>query len=718
MRKFTLVSAVNDDSVFESCLCRSPDLTEGLDLIVQRGSATAASAYNDALDRAACDVVVFAHQDLFLPPGWRLCFEKALDRLAQRDPNWGVLGLFGVTRSSEWLGWVYSAGLRHVLGGSFEAPEEVRTLDEVLLVVRKSSGLRFDECVPGFHLYGTDLCLEAEKRGLRNYVVPCFAIHNSNGIKELPATFWKAYRYVQRKWRACLPVQSPCANVTRRPFPRARHLFRALIDPNGRRQTVGSRLANPAAFYEQWEREGALSPADSEPHPEADRTTAKVAIMGTSVSSGNRGVLALGVSLVNLCCASGRAAEAVLLLSHHEHRPVLFKVDGKDRSIPIVPCRLSPRARPQDHLAWIVAMSIFYRLLPIAGVRQVIAKATPWIQALVDADVVGDVRGGDSFSDIYGMKRFLLGFLMAWTVLLVKGDMVQFPQTYGPFKSPIARWLARFLLMRSSLVIARDKQSQRLAQDLVGASREVLLSPDVAFSLELVRPETIALDPPMPAPSRAGVIGLNVNGLMYHGGYTRDNMFGLKLSYASFLPELVTALLREHPGELWLVPHTFAPAGDVESDVDASRMLREALPTELQTRVRIIAAEYDPHEIKGVIGGCDFFIGSRMHACIAALSQGVPCVGVAYSMKFAGVFDSVGMGAWVVDGRVVQNSEAITRVLELYRARNEVRGELGRRADEARETLRAIFKRMFIRLRAESEMTRPIVRCGVPLPQP
>ena len=46
---------------------------------------------------------------------------------------------------------------------------------------------------------------------------------------------------------------------------------------------------------------------------------------------------------------------------------------------------------------------------------------------------------------------------------------------------------------------------------------------------------------------------------------------------------------------------------------------------------------------KAVIGQCDFFIGSRMHACIAALSQGVPCVGVAYSMKFAGVFDTVGM---------------------------------------------------------------------------
>ena len=438
------------------------------------------------------------------------------------------------------------------------------------------------------------------------------------------------------------------------------------------------------------------------------RNPRRIGIMGTSVTSGNRGVLALGVSLVNLCCEAARDAEPVLLLSHSDHRPVTFQVDGQDRAIPVVPCRLSPRSRPQDHLVWIVAMSLLYRLVPVAGVRRLIADSTPWIGAVANAEVVGDVRGGDSFSDIYGMGRFLLGFFMAWSVILVRGEMVQFPQTYGPFKSPFARWLARYLLLRSSVVIARDERSRRVAQDLLGEEREVHLSPDVAFSLAVTRPANIALEPAPSSPAMGSVVGLNVNGLMYHGGYTRDNMFGLQLNYATFLTELVTSLLAEHEGELWLVPHTFAPAGDVESDQDASRLLRESLPPALQARVRIIAAEYDQHEIKGVIGGCEFFIGSRMHACIAALSQGVPCVGVAYSMKFEGVFASVGMGEWVVDGREVQNAQAVTRVLELYRRRNDVREALGSRAEEARVSLRAVFRRVFTRDAVESEKTAPI----------
>jgi polysaccharide pyruvyl transferase WcaK-like protein len=153
-------------------------------------------------------------------------------------------------------------------------------------------------------------------------------------------------------------------------------------------------------------------------------------------------------------------------------------------------------------------------------------------------------------------------------------------------------------------------------------------------------------------------------------------------------------LLDEHAGEVWLIPHTFAETGGVESDPAASHQLRDSLPATLRSRVRIVTREYNQHEMKGVIGQCDFFIGSRMHACIAALSQGVPCVGVAYSMKFAGVFESVGAGGWVVDGREVGNEEAVARILELYRQRDALRGPLGQAAKDARAQLQVVFRRL------------------------
>jgi polysaccharide pyruvyl transferase WcaK-like protein len=168
-------------------------------------------------------------------------------------------------------------------------------------------------------------------------------------------------------------------------------------------------------------------------------------------------------------------------------------------------------------------------------------------------------------------------------------------------------------------------------------------------------------------------------------------MFGLTLDYAAFLKSLVVALLHQTAGELWLVPHTFAPTGNVESDPEACRKLRDALPIDVQSRVRIVDGEYDAREVKGLIGMCDLFVGSRMHSCIAALSQGVPCAAVAYSMKFRGVFESVGMEDWVVDARRVTADEAVGKVLSLYARRMQVRTALIHQAADARLKLTHVF---------------------------
>ena len=46
-----------------------------------------------------------------------------------------------------------------------ELPARVATLDELLLIVRRDAGLRFDPDL-GFHLYGADICLQASEQGL------------------------------------------------------------------------------------------------------------------------------------------------------------------------------------------------------------------------------------------------------------------------------------------------------------------------------------------------------------------------------------------------------------------------------------------------------------------------------------------------------------------------------------------------------------------------
>ncbi len=93
-----------------------------------------------------------------------------------------------------------------------------------------------------------------------------------------------------------------------------------------------------------------------------------------------------------------------------------------------------------------------------------------------------------------------------------------------------------------------------------------------------------------------------------------------------------------------------------------------------------------------MVGLCDFFVGSRMHACIAALSQGIPAVGVAYSRKFVGVFETVGAGDWIVDGRDSDAESGVARVLDLYAQREQLRPVLQQRVREARAQLSKTFQ--------------------------
>jgi hypothetical protein len=234
-----------------------------MEIAVQRQAVSAGQAYNRGLTDTRAEVLVFVHQDVFLPAGWLACLRTALAHLAAQDPLWGVLGIYGVTADGQSRGWTYSTGLGRELGGPFAAPEPVRTLDELLLVIRRDSGLSFDESLPGFHLYGTDVCLAAEQRGLRNYVIPAFALHNSNGLHTLPWAFWRACGHVQRTRRACLPVQTPCVYLPSSRLGLMGRMLGSRLRGWHRARRVGRRVADPAALYQQLVRAGQITAGTS-----------------------------------------------------------------------------------------------------------------------------------------------------------------------------------------------------------------------------------------------------------------------------------------------------------------------------------------------------------------------------------------------------------------------------------------------------------------------
>lgn len=213
---FTIIAAVNNRDVLRNNLFRSPDLQDWVSQIVLKEDAASASkAFNEAVEESENDLVLFVHQDVYLPRGWFASLDRSVRHLDEAHIDWGVLGCFGVTADiPSGIGRIYSTGWGRI-GRAIEHPQPVDTLDEIVLVLRKSSGLLFDADLPHFHLYGTDICLAARKRGKTSYAFPGYCVHNTNQLLTLPPEFFACYRYVKRKWRQYLPIRTPCMTISR-----------------------------------------------------------------------------------------------------------------------------------------------------------------------------------------------------------------------------------------------------------------------------------------------------------------------------------------------------------------------------------------------------------------------------------------------------------------------------------------------------------------------
>jgi Glycosyltransferase like family len=216
----TFAVAVNSRELFEHNFLSSPCLRRPHkhEVLAQQGFTSAAKAYNDAIDKSHNDLIVFAHQDIFLPEAWLPQVICALDWLRLADPKWGVLGSYGKTVDGRGWGRVYSSG-RGVIGESLEHPVPIQTLDEIVLILRRSSGLRFDERMPHYHLYGADICLSAAKQGMTSYAISAFCIHNTQQNLVLPREFYECYRQLKRIWKESLPIQTTCIRVSKSDLP-------------------------------------------------------------------------------------------------------------------------------------------------------------------------------------------------------------------------------------------------------------------------------------------------------------------------------------------------------------------------------------------------------------------------------------------------------------------------------------------------------------------
>jgi polysaccharide pyruvyl transferase WcaK-like protein len=417
-----------------------------------------------------------------------------------------------------------------------------------------------------------------------------------------------------------------------------------------------------------------------------DAQTKRVLVLGATFATDNMGVGALASGAVTILARRYPEAQISFLDYGRQATRTLLRVEGKAVEVPLINLRFSWKVFLKNNIVYLLLLAGSCRLLgPRCAARA--AAHNPWLHAIRQADVAVAVSGGDSFSDIYGLVRFFYVYLPQLLVLWVGTRLVLLPQTIGPFRSRLARGLARRLLSHAQRVYSRDRSGVQEVQRLLGEHDErARFCYDMGFILEPRRPSPGALDE-LAALKRSGrlLVGFNVSGLLMMGGYDRSNAFDLKIDYRDFVERAIEFLIQGRGADVLLVPHVFGH--QEESDAAACASVYEALKERYPSRLAYLNGHFDQNEIKYAIGQCAFFVGARMHACIAALSQAIPAIGIAYSQKFLGVFQTVGAGPLVADPRHLTTPQVIEVIDGALRRRDQIATDLRATMVEVRREL-------------------------------
>lgn len=288
---------------------------------------------------------------------------------------------------------------------------------------------------------------------------------------------------------------------------------------------------------------------------------------------------------------------------------------------------------------------------------------------ITECDVVIDLTQGDSFTDIYGFNRFISYTLDKLTVEKLGVPLVLGPQTYGPYRKPLTKFIAKKAIQKANYVFSRDLLSKIYLDDMK-VNKDVYVGTDLALGLPYTKENKLSKS-----------VGINISGLIWPDKVEgTETKFSLKCDYREFMIKTVQMFI-DRGYSVYFISH-------VGADYPACCEMKKLFP--MATLMELFET---PVEAKSFISGLEVFIGARMHATIAALSSGVPVIPIAYSRKFKGLFENCRYDIGV-DLTELDLNDSVTRMERYIDSIEELKEKVGNSREIAFERYTAMADRL------------------------
>ncbi len=284
---------------------------------------------------------------------------------------------------------------------------------------------------------------------------------------------------------------------------------------------------------------------------------------------------------------------------------------------------------------WLLGRPVF---LPFSSDRKDL------VRAYLEADLVISCAGGFLYtSGKFGLP-FLVSILTMAYAWLAGKPLYTLPQTIGPLKRRWERILVRWLLPKMRMVLVRDPISLEELRAIGLEHPCCYLVPDVAFAF-----------PSAPRGEGERLLaehGVDVNrsrpllGLTLLNWAAQNRLFGRQEVYEEAMAEVIRTFILKYDGHVVLFSQVHGPTEAEDDRVPARRVYANLRG--FDQRVFLIEQAVAPDVLKAAYGLMDFFVGTRLHSNIFALSEGVPVVAIEYQYKTRGIMRMLGLERWVI----------------------------------------------------------------------
>lgn len=130
---------------------------------------------NYFVNQSNAKYTIICHQDILINHDHREKLDNVLEELDKIDPKWGIAGNAGGYHDLNEL--FCNLNDRFTQYREINLPQLVLSLDENFLIINASENICCSNDLYGFHMYGTDLCLQAFLKGNKSYVIDFYISH-------------------------------------------------------------------------------------------------------------------------------------------------------------------------------------------------------------------------------------------------------------------------------------------------------------------------------------------------------------------------------------------------------------------------------------------------------------------------------------------------------------------------------------------------------------